>query len=150
MIDNNFSNEDIFLVPIDQYEENSNDISNEIENVDDDQFILSESEIKTDTSFSDYKTDESGLEKSKNNLSEKYFNIVNTIKISEDIMNDHKYIPQSIAYSSIKDDREIKSLTNSSKLYVCEFLNYNWKNRTKRFVIKNKIKYIDLIKKMEK
>lgn len=145
MTDNSFSNENIFLIPIDQNEENSNDISNETENADDDQFILSESEIKTDTSFSD----ESDLEKKQNNLSEKYFNIVNAIKRSEDTMNECKYIPQSIAYSSIKDDREIKSLTNSSKLYVCEFLNYNWKNRTKRFVIKNKIKYIELIKKME-
>ena len=150
MSNNTLSNENIFSIPIDQFEENFNNIPNNMEIIDNNEFIHKENKIKIDTSIPDYKSNKPGLDKSKKNIKEKYFGIINTIKKNEDTMNGCKYIPTTIVYSKIKDDRQIKSLTNSSKLYVCEFLNYNWKNKSKRFVVNNKIKYIELIKEMEK
>ena len=144
-----FSNENIFTIPIDQYEDNTNNIPNEIDNTDNNPLKLNESEIKTDTSISDYKTDESDFDNSPKNISEIYFSIFNVKKRNEDYTNEYNNTPRAIAYSSIKDDKQIKSLTDSSKLYVCEFMAYNWKNKIRRFVINNKIKYIEIIKKME-
>ena len=52
----------------------------------------------------------------------------------------------TIIFSSNKDDRNIKSMTNSSKIYISEIFKRNWKLKSKRLISKLKKKLIKQIK----
>jgi len=45
---------------------------------------------------------------------------------------------KTIIFSSIKNDRNIKSMTNSSKIYTSEIFKKNWKLKSKRLIAKLK------------
>jgi hypothetical protein len=48
----------------------------------------------------------------------------------------------TIIFSSIKNDRNIKSMSNSSKIYISEIFKRNWKLKTRRLIAKLKKKLI--------
>ena len=52
----------------------------------------------------------------------------------------------TIIFSSNKDDPNIKSMTNSSKIYISEIFKRNWKLKSKRLISKLKKKLIKQIK----
>ena len=53
--------------------------------------------------------------------------------------NDNK---TTIIFSSTKNDRNIKSMSNSSKIYISEIFKRNWKLKTRRLIAKLKKKLI--------
>ena len=82
-------------------------------------------------------------EEQKNNSQES--DKFNSINQSED--NNDKNI---IIFSLNKNDRNIKSMTNSSKIYISEIFKKNWKLKSKRLITKLKIKLIKQWKNYEK
>ena len=129
-------NENIFSIPIDYQDDNWTNFNNELNNQEKNENKQSKKEI----SILVY------------NKYQPYLNLNSNInpKISENIIKDSKFEPPAIVFSSIKNDRQMKSLANSSKLYVCEIFNYNWKHTIRKLVIYNKQKYTEKIKLMEK
>jgi len=73
----------------------------------------------------------------KNNLSKYSFDAL--ISKSKQNRNKNK---KTIIFSSIKNDRNIKSMTNSSKIYTSEIFKKNWKLKSKRLIAKLKKKLI--------
>jgi len=69
----------------------------------------------------------------KNNLSKYSFDAL--ISKSKQNRNKNK---KTIIFSSIKNDRNIKSMTNSSKIYTSEIFKKNWKLKSKRLIAKLK------------
>ena len=80
-------------------------------------------------------------EKSQDNYSSLENDSLSSINESEDT-NDKNII----IFSSNKDDPNIKSMTNSSKIYISEIFKRNWKLKSKRLISKLKKKLIKQIK----
>ena len=84
-------------------------------------------------------------QKEKNSSSSFDNNSLSSIDESEDI-NDKN----TIVFSLNKGDRNIKSMTNSSKIYTSEIFKRNWKLKSKRLITKLKKKLIKQIKNFYK
>ena len=61
--------------------------------------------------------------------------------LSESIINQNEN-KNIITFSSSKDNRNIKSMTNSSKIYISEIFKRNWKLKSRRLIAKLKKKLI--------
>ena len=121
-------NDNIFSIPIDQEE---NDIINRSMISDNPQ-----NQLKNNSNFV------SEIKRNNNKLN----NIRNE---NENTLKNYKNNISWIVFSVNKNKREIKSSANSSKLYACEIFGYNWKFKIKKFLINNKLKYIELVKNMD-
>ena len=84
-------------------------------------------------------------QKDKNNSSSFENNSLSSIDENEDINNKN-----TIIFSLNKDDRNIKSMTNSSKIYTSDIFKRNWKLKSKRLITKLKKKLIKQIKNFYK
>ena len=84
-------------------------------------------------------------QKDKNNSFSFENNSLSSIDENEDINNKN-----TIIFSLNKDDRNIKSMTNSSKIYTSDIFKRNWKLKSKRLITKLKKKLIKQIKNFYK
>ena len=88
----------------------------------------------------------SNTETVQNNISQESISFSSIDNKSEDDNNDKNII----IFSLNKNDRNIKSMTNSSKIYTSEIFKKNWKLKSKRLITKLKIKLIKQWKNYEK
>ena len=58
-------------------------------------------------------------------------------------------LPSIITFSTSKTNREIKSLANSSKIYIAEIFRRNWKLKARRLITKMKQKLIKKLNNIE-
>ena len=65
--------------------------------------------------------------------------------------NDNNELKESkyVVFSNEKDKRYIKSLINSSRIYISEILEKNWKLKIKKIIRKMKVQYIQKLKSIE-
>ena len=84
-------------------------------------------------------------QKDKNNSFSFENNSLSSIDENEDVNNKN-----TIIFSLNKDDRNIKSMTNSSKIYTSDIFKRNWKLKSKRLITKLKKKLIKQIKNFYK
>ena len=54
-----------------------------------------------------------------------------------------------IVFSNEKNNKNIKSLINSSRIYISEILEKNWKLKIKKIIRKMKVQYIQKLKSIE-
>ena len=57
--------------------------------------------------------------------------------------------PKFIVFSNEKNNKSIKSLINSSRIYISEILEKNWKLKIKKIIRKMKVQYIQKLKLIE-
>ena len=88
----------------------------------------------------------SNTQEVQNNTSQERNSLSSIDNKSEDENNDKNII----IFSLNKNDRNIKSMTNSSKIYTSEIFKKNWKLKSKRLITKLKIKLIKQWKNFEK
>ena len=65
--------------------------------------------------------------------------------------NDNNELKESkyVVFSNEKDKRYIKSLINSSRIYISEILEKNWKLKIKKIIRKMKLQYIEKLNSIE-
>ena len=146
MSQNIFHTDPIFVLPID-YEENFTNSSNENQNQKnyDNHFEKhkKKSYKKKKTSSEDENTNENTSSEKENDQSSE--SSKDKDKIPKKIFGrekDKENGKEVIVFSTSVNNRHIKSMTNSSKIYVSEIFKQNWKLKSRRLITKLKKKLI--------
>ena len=146
MSDNIFHTDPIFVLPID-YEEDFKNSSKEIQN---EKICNNQFEKHTKKSYKKKKTT-SEDENSNENTSSGKENDYSSESSKDKDKNQKKIFVREkakengdevIVFSTSVNDRHIKSMTNSSKIYVNEIFKQNWKLKSRRLITKLKKKLI--------
>ena len=147
MSQNIFQIDPIFFLPID-LEDNSN-IPCELENESSHRFISNQLDFFKEKEISKIKKDIENENTDEYNFSEKEMDQFRDLRKTK-IGNNKKEGEDFIIYSKIKNDCHIKSMINSSKIYISEILKPNWKLKSRRLITKLKKKLIKKCDSMNK